>query len=93
MLDIDSCIALCGLTREEVEAIAEHEHVPEIVAAELGNYLVCSKDGVKQIREMIVEDIQRASAAGRHAHAGLLKLTLKHFVEHHPELLRKGRNS
>ena len=93
MLDIDSCIALCGLTKEEVDAIAEHEHVPEIVAAELGNYLVCMEDGVQQIREMIVEDIQRASAAGHHKHAGVLKLTLKHFVEHHPELLAKRKGS
>jgi hypothetical protein len=28
------------LTEEEIAAIAEHEHLPMIVAAELGNYLI-----------------------------------------------------
>ena len=40
MVDIESCIALSGLTEEEIEAIAEHEHIPEMLAIELGSYLV-----------------------------------------------------
>jgi hypothetical protein len=32
MLTYDDCLALSGLTTEEVAAIAAHEHVPEIVA-------------------------------------------------------------
>ena len=39
MLTIQDCIALCDLTEDEVEAIAEHEHIPEMLAAELGAYL------------------------------------------------------
>lgn len=93
MLDIDSCIALCGLTREEVEAIAEHEHVPDIVAAEIGTYLVCNEEGVQRIRAMIVDDIAEAQRHGNHKHAAVLKLTLKHFCEHHPELLQKATAS
>jgi hypothetical protein len=33
-------VAFCGLTEEEVLAIAEHEHLPEIAAAALASYLV-----------------------------------------------------
>ena len=33
MISLEDCIALCGLTEQEVMAIAEHEHVPEIAAA------------------------------------------------------------
>ncbi len=33
MISIEDCIAMCGLTREEVDAIAEHEHIEEIAAA------------------------------------------------------------
>jgi NH3-dependent NAD+ synthetase len=29
MIDLEDCIALCGLTKKEVLALAEHEHVPE----------------------------------------------------------------
>ena len=39
MLTYEDCVSLSGLTREEIEAIAEHEHIPAIVAAELANYL------------------------------------------------------
>ena len=38
VLTLQDCIALSDLTEEEILAIAEHEHIPEIVAAELGNY-------------------------------------------------------
>jgi hypothetical protein len=40
MLSFEDCIALSDLTVEKVDAIAEHEHLPEIIAAELGCYLV-----------------------------------------------------
>lgn len=40
MLSLEDCIALCDLTEEEVLAIAEHEHIPEMAATELGNYLL-----------------------------------------------------
>ena len=33
-------IALCGLTRDEVLALAEHEHIPEIAAEALGQHLL-----------------------------------------------------
>lgn len=38
MVTLDDCIALSDLTVEEIEAIAEDEHVPMIIAAELGWY-------------------------------------------------------
>lgn len=46
MLTFEDCIALSELTDEEIAAIAEHEHPPVIVAAELGNYLIHGADGV-----------------------------------------------
>jgi len=35
MIALEDCIGLCGLTEEEVLAIAEHEHLPEIAATAL----------------------------------------------------------
>jgi hypothetical protein len=34
MITIEDCIALCGLTREEIDAVAEHEHLPEAAASD-----------------------------------------------------------
>ena len=40
MITLEDCIGLCGLTEEEVLAIAEHEHLPEIAATALAEYLL-----------------------------------------------------
>ena len=85
MLTLKDCIALCDLTEEEVEAIAEHEHIPMIIAAELGNYLVHSPDGVPMIRRYITDDIKAAEDRGDAAHVRLLKLVLWHFIQTHPD--------
>lgn len=50
MLSLEDCLALCELTEEEVLAIAHHEHIPEIAAAELGNYLVHTPGGRARLR-------------------------------------------
>ena len=83
MLTFEDCIALSELTDEEIAAIAEHEHLPMIVAAELGNYLIHCADGVPRIKRIIADDIVAADRRGDHRHALALKLVLRHFVEHH----------
>lgn len=86
MLTLQDCIALCDLTEEEVDAIAEHEHLPEIVAAEFGNYLLQGPDGVPRIKRVILDDIAAARARRDDKHALVLKLVLRHFVATHPRL-------
>jgi len=83
MLTIEDCIEMSGLTPEEIEAIAEHEHIPIMLAIELGWYLEQTTSGKQQVRQMIADDIAHAQAIGDHAHAAKLKLVLKHYVEHH----------
>ena len=84
MLTYDDCVELCDLSEEEIAAIAEHEHVPEIVAAEMGNYLVHTKEGVPKIRRFILDDIDAAQAHGNKARVETLQLVLKHFIATHP---------
>ena len=85
MLTYEDCVGLCELTEEEVEAIAEHEHIPEIVAAELGSYLVHTDNGELKVRRIILEDIESAAKKGNAEHVITLKLVLKHFVDTHPQ--------
>jgi hypothetical protein len=84
MLRLEDCIALCGLTEDEVHAIAQHEGLTEIAAAELGNYLLRTPDGELLIRAMIRDDIAAAQARGDDKRALTLKLVLREFMLQHP---------
>ena len=57
MIALEDCIGLCGLTEEEVLAIAEHEHLPEIVATALAQYLLSEEHGSEKVLDIIVDDI------------------------------------
>jgi hypothetical protein len=83
MLTLEDCIAFSELTQEEIDAIAEHDHLPEIVAAELGWFLVHTGAGCRGIATMIGDDIAAAQLHGDQAHAARLKLVLKHFIADH----------
>ena len=92
MLTLEDCIALCGLTAAEVRAIAEHENLPEIAAAELGYYLVNSPDGEACIKSMIRDDIARAAADADRRRELALKLVLREFVLQHPRCEQRHRD-
>ena len=85
MISLEDCLGMCGLTEEEVLAIAEHEHIPEIAATGLAEYLMHEKHGVEKIRDMILDDIREAKSTGRTEHVRELGGVLKHFLETHPE--------
>jgi len=86
MLTIDDCIALSDLTEDEIDAIAEHEHLPEMVAVELGCCMVHSAEGPRRIARFIRDDIERARSHGQTVHAQQLTVVLKGFVAHHPAM-------
>jgi len=60
MISLEDCIGLSGLTEEEVLALAEHEHLPEICATALAQYLLSQEQGSEKVRDMIVDDIRQA---------------------------------
>lgn len=81
----DDIIGLCGLDEEEVAAVAEHEHLPEVVAAALAQYLLRQARGPAAIRAMIKDDIRAALDRNDAAHAALLFGALHRFVSDHPQ--------
>ncbi|MDJ0893739.1 MAG: hypothetical protein QNJ92_01245 [Alphaproteobacteria bacterium] len=88
MLTLEDCLALCELTEEEIQAVAVHEHIPEIAAAEMAEYLVHQPDGPPRIRKMIRDDIADARDRGDTKEVLRLKHVLRHFVDTHGEELR-----
>ena len=72
-----------------VLAISEHEHIPEVAAAALGEYLACQEHGADKIRDMIVDDIRASQARGDCDHVLTLLHVLHHFLRTHPEACPK----
>jgi hypothetical protein len=68
MITLEDCIGMCGLTEEEVLAIAEHEHLPEVAAAALAQYLLSRAHGSEKVRDIIVDDIREAQWSGNREH-------------------------
>jgi len=86
MITLEDCIGLCGLSEEEVLAIAEHEHLPEIAATALAQYLLSLEHGSEKVRDMIVDDIRQAQRVGHDKdHVETLLHVLHHFLKTHPE--------
>ena len=81
----DDCVGLGHFTEEEIQAIAEHEHVPEIVALQIGEYVIQGDDGVRRIRRIIVDDIEHAEQRGDTERHVALRAVLAHFIATHPE--------
>ena len=85
MISLEDCVAFSGLAEEEVLAIAEHEHLPEIAATALAQYLLQQEHGTEKIRDMIVDDIRGAQRRSDKLHALTLLHVLHHFLKTHPE--------
>ena len=91
MINLDDIEDMTCLSRAEIAAIAEHEHMPEVSAAALGEYLMHLHHGPQQVQQMICEDIRDALHRDDLAHARVLFATLRHFIAEHPEAVRGSR--
>jgi hypothetical protein len=85
MITLEDCVGFCGLSEEEVLAIAEHEHLPEIAATALAQYLLSQKHGSDKVRDMILDDIHAARLAQHKEKVLMLLHVLHHFLKTHPE--------
>ena len=85
MLTFEDCVDVAGLTVDEVDAIAAHEHLPELVACEMGVALMHRPGGTETIRGFIEEGIiaaRRHRDSGKAAH---LRAVLDNFNAAHPD--------
>jgi hypothetical protein len=84
MLSIQDVLDYCDLDSGEIEAIAEHEHIPLAVAAELSEVLLASPEGVCQLHTMIIENMAHALEIGEYTHVDDLSKTYQHLQRTHP---------
>lgn len=84
MLAMQDLLDYCDLDEGEIEAIAEHEHVPLVVAAEMGECLLSSPEGVCKLHAIIAENMEHAVERGQFRHAKELETTYQHLRRTHP---------
>lgn len=77
MLTYEDCLAVAGVSEEEVNAIARQRHVPEVVAVQYASCLASRSDGGNTIARIIRDDIESARRHGNLAEAARLRLALR----------------
>ncbi|WP_303786632.1 hypothetical protein [Azovibrio restrictus] len=84
MLSLKDCIDFCDLDGMEIEAIAEHEHIPVILAVELSNELLKTPEGVCCLHNMVLDNLSEAMARGDQEKALRFRLAYQHLQATHP---------
>lgn len=84
MLSMQDLIDYCDLDCGEIEAVAEHEHIPMTIAAGVGESLLCSPEGVCRLHSMIIENMEHALEVGQFQHVKDLAETYQHLQRTHP---------
>jgi len=64
MLTMQDCLDYCDLSDDAVELFAEHEHIPEEIAAPLACSLVQTDEGVKLICSCLSDLVSDAMTDG-----------------------------
>jgi hypothetical protein len=88
MITLDDIEDMSALTREEIAALAEHDHITEFDATLMGDYLMHEHHGPQKVHEMICDDIRKALHEDNINHARELFAVLRGFLADHPEAAR-----
>lgn len=88
MITLEDIEDFSALTREQIRAIADHENLPELDAALLGDYLMHIHHGPQKVHAMLCDDIRAALHADDAGRARALYAVLHAFIERHPNAAR-----
>lgn len=88
MISLDDIEDMSALTRAEIDALAEHDHLSTYNATLLGEYLMHLHRGPQKVHQMLCEDIRAAMHEDNLVHARELFAVLRGFLNDHPEAAR-----
>ncbi|MGH8675836.1 MAG: hypothetical protein ACREVG_16200 [Burkholderiales bacterium] len=84
MLSIADCQGMCGLTEDELQVLAEHEHLQLIVATELAAELLKTPRGTWRIRDCLLGELEKSVARNDLDRARRLERIISGFISAHP---------
>ncbi len=85
MLTFEDCVAMGALSDEQIDALGAHEHVPDIIACELGTYLLNTPGGAQVIADGLRADLMQARLQHRTQAILHFQHLLDGFEREHPE--------
>ena len=88
MITLEDIEDMSALTRAEITALAEHDHISEFDAALMGEYLMLHHHGPQKVHEMICDDIRKSLNTDDINHARELFAVLRRFLSEYPEAAR-----
>lgn len=84
MLSLQDCLDFSDLDTGEIEAIARHEHIPLICAAEMGCELLKTHEGLRELHTIVLDDLNEALEQGEMERAGHWAEVYRHLQRAHP---------
>ncbi|MDH3638833.1 MAG: hypothetical protein OES09_10285 [Gammaproteobacteria bacterium] len=84
MLTFSDCLSYCGLTEDEINVIAHHERITELVAIEFADSLLHTRDGEQQICDILADEMHHAEAMSHTRNVVYVRAVLDHYLESHP---------
>ena len=84
MLTFEDCIEMSEVPEDVIEAIACHEHIPMMIALEMGAKLIHTSAGQGRIRRFIQDDIDHFRHTGDRVHTQHFEEVLERFETTHP---------
>jgi hypothetical protein len=84
MLTLQDCLDMCDLAPEVVDAIAEHAHLPCILAAEMGERLCGTAGGRAMIHRFILDGLIDALRRNDLSRMTRFEAALEQFRRQHP---------
>jgi hypothetical protein len=85
MLTFQDCIDLAGVTEAEIEAITKHERIPAMIALQLGDHMLNTREGAVKLRDFIVENLLRAQGHDNCTDCAKLGRLLARYLDAHPD--------
>jgi hypothetical protein len=86
MITLTECATMCVLDHEDIAAIAELDHLPEIAEATLKDYVANASDGAPSaICRTMIGDIRNALDEGFVHQATEVVMALRQFLTDNPQ--------
>lgn len=80
MLTYRDCLDMAAVSEAECAAIAQHEHIPAMLALEMGEQLMATEAGRKRLQAMIQEAASNAQDHSRCASCTAFSRSLQAFI-------------